>query len=82
MAGTELELELERSQEAESTREEVRGDRRMVTVALMLAMAVTALEQLVVSTAMPSIIAELHGLDVYSWVTSAYLLTATVTTPI
>ena len=54
----------------------------MVTVALMLAMAVTALEQLVVSTAMPSIIAELHGLDVYSWVTSAYLLTATVTTPI
>ena len=78
MAGTEL----EQAQEAGSSLEEARGDRRMVTAALMLAMAVTALEQLVVSTAMPSIIAELHGLDVYSWVTSAYLLTQTVTTPI
>lgn len=80
MAATELEQA--QAQEAESTLGEPRGDRRMVTVALMLAMAVTALEQLVVSTAMPSIIAELRGLDVYSWVTSAYLLTATVTTPI
>jgi len=84
MAGTELGLDVGRgqAQEADSILEEVRADRRMVTVALMLAMAVTALEQLVVSTAMPSIIAELRGLDVYSWVTSAYLLTATVTTPI
>jgi len=59
-----------------------RQDRRMVTAALLLAMTVTALEQTVVSTAMPSIIASLQGLDIYPWVFSAYLLAATVTTPI
>src|SRR4051812_11855984 len=56
--------------------------RRTVTVALMLAMAVAALEQTVVSTAMPTIIARLKGLDIYPWVFSAYLLAATVSTPI
>lgn len=62
--------------------EKGRPDRTMVTVALLLAMAVTALEQTVVSTAMPSIIASLKGLDIYPWVFSAYLLAATVSTPI
>ncbi|AGA29284.1 MFS transporter [Singulisphaera acidiphila] len=56
--------------------------RAMVTLALLLAMAVAALEQTVVSTAMPSIIAQLKGLDIYPWVFSAYLLAATVSTPI
>ena len=59
-----------------------RSNRTIVTAALMLAMAVAALEQTVVSTAMPSIIAALKGLDIYPWVFSAYLLAATVTTPI
>jgi MFS family permease len=54
----------------------------MVTAALLLAMAVAALEQTVVSTAMPSIISQLKGLDIYPWVFSAYLLATTVTTPI
>src|SRR5260221_552099 len=45
-------------------------------------MSVTSLEQTVVSTAMPSIIAQLHGLDIYPWVYSAYLLAATVSTPL
>lgn len=57
-------------------------DRTMVTAAMLLAMAVTALEQTVVSTAMPSIIAALKGLDIYPWVFSAYLLATTVSTPI
>ncbi len=56
--------------------------RRVVTIALLLAMAVVALEQTVVSTAMPSIIAQLEGLEIYPWVFSAYLLASTVTTPI
>src|SRR3954471_14418393 len=56
--------------------------RAMVTLALLLAMTVAALEQTVVSTAMPSIIAQLKGLDIYPWVFSAYLLAATVTTPL
>ena len=57
-------------------------NRTMVTAALLLAMAVTALEQTVVSPAMPSIIGALKGLDIYPWVFSAYLLAATVTTPV
>ena len=58
------------------------SNKRMVTTALLLAMAVVAVEQTVVSTAMPSIIAQFHGLDIYPWVFSAYLLASTVTTPV
>ena len=56
--------------------------RRMVTAALLVAMTVTAMEQLVVSPAMTTIIANLRGFDIYPWVISAYLLAATVSTPI
>src|ERR1041384_953913 len=56
--------------------------RAMVTLALLLAMTVAALEQTVVSTAMPSIIAKLKGIDIYPWVFSAYLLASTVTMPL
>src|SRR5271155_5360703 len=56
--------------------------RRMVTAALLVAMMVTAVEQLVVSPAMPTIIAQLKGFEIYPWVISAFLLAATVSTPI
>ncbi|QEH37041.1 Multidrug resistance protein 3 [Aquisphaera giovannonii] len=56
--------------------------RRQVTAALMVAMMVTAMEQLVVSPAMPTIIAQLRGFEIYPWVISAYLLSSTVSTPI
>lgn len=56
--------------------------RGLITLALLLAMMVTAVEQTVVSTAMTSIIASLHGLDIFPWVFSAFLLTSTVTTPL
>src|SRR6266545_2924718 len=55
---------------------------RAVTFALVLVTALASLESTVVSTAMPTIIGELRGLAVYSWVFSAYLLSATVTMPI
>jgi EmrB/QacA subfamily drug resistance transporter len=58
------------------------GERRLVTAAMMLAMSVAALEQTVVATAMPRIMAALGGGEIYAWVFSAYLLAATVTTPI
>lgn len=60
----------------------ITSNRRIVTIALLLSMAVAALEQTVVSTAMPTIIARLRGLDIYPWVFSAYLLAATVSTPL
>ncbi len=54
----------------------------MVILALLLAMMVTAVEQLVVSPAMATIIANLKGFEIFPWVASAYLLAATVSTPI
>ena len=58
------------------------SSRRMVTTALLLAMMVTAAEQLVVSPAMTTIITQLKGFELFPWVVSAYLLAATVSTPI
>ena len=49
---------------------------------VMLGMFVSALDQTVVSTAMPRIIAELGGLSRYSWVFTSYMLTSTALTPI
>ncbi len=57
-------------------------DRRYVTAALMLVMVLASMEQTVTSTAMPTIIGELHGLEHYSWVASIYLLTCTVSMPL
>jgi MFS family permease len=48
----------------------------------MIVFLLSALDQTVVSTAMPRIIAELNGLTLYAWVTTAYLLTSTVMVPI
>jgi MFS family permease len=56
--------------------------RRKITAALVVAMMVAAVEQLIVSPAMPTIIAKLQGFQIYPWVISAYLLAATVTVPI
>src|SRR4029079_13210033 len=60
------------------------SDRRRwaVTAGAMLGMVLAALEATVVGTAMPTVIASLGGLDRYSWVFSAYLLTSTVTVPV
>jgi EmrB/QacA subfamily drug resistance transporter len=56
--------------------------RWVVTAGVMLGMFLAALEVTVVGTAMPTIIAKLGGLDRYSWIFSAYLLTSTVTVPL
>jgi MFS family permease len=56
--------------------------RRFVTAALLLVMVLVSMEMTVTSTAMPSIIGELHGLEHYSWVASIYLLACTVTMPL
>jgi MFS family permease len=53
-----------------------------VLLALLLVTALASLESTVVSTAMPTIIGELQGLPLYSWVFSLYLLSATVMMPL
>ncbi len=54
----------------------------VIIVALMLAMLLAALDQTIVSTALPKIASDLHGLSKYSWVATAYLLTSAVATPL
>ncbi|MDI3385291.1 MFS transporter [Streptomyces sp. B-S-A8] len=55
---------------------------RLVFAGLMLALLLAALEQMIVATALPKIVGELHGLDKMSWAITAYLLTATVGLPV
>ncbi|MET9560030.1 MFS transporter [Streptomyces tauricus] len=55
---------------------------RLVFFALMLALLLAALEQMIVATALPKIVGELHGLDKMSWAITAYLLTSTVGLPV
>ncbi len=54
----------------------------IVMGALMLVMLLAALDQTIVATALPRIATDLHGLNKYSWVATAYLLTSAITTPI
>ena len=58
--------------------------RALATVfgALMLGMFLAALDQTIVSTALPTIVGDLGGLNHLSWVVTAYLLASTVSTPI
>ncbi len=53
-----------------------------VIVALMLSLLLEALDQTIVGTAMPRIIADLHGLDRYTWVVTAYVLASMTMVPI
>ena len=50
--------------------------------ALMLGMFLAALDQTIVSTALPTIVGDLGGLSHLSWVVTSYLLASTVSTPI
>ncbi len=58
--------------------------RRVLAIigALMLGMFLAALDQTIVSTALPTIVADLHGASHLAWIVVAYLLTATVSTPL
>ncbi|MFC5199117.1 MFS transporter [Streptomyces kaempferi] len=55
---------------------------RLVFLGLMLALLLAALDQMIVATALPKIVGELHGLDKMSWAITAYLLTSTIGLPV
>ncbi|MCC6178224.1 MAG: MFS transporter [Chloroflexi bacterium] len=62
---------------------ELPRDRLIMTIlGLMLTLLLSALDQTIVGTAMPRIIADLQGFDHYAWVTTAYLLSSTAVVPI
>jgi MFS family permease len=54
----------------------------VIYLALMLAMLLAALDQTIVSTALPTIVSDLGGLSHLSWVVTAYLLASTATTQV
>jgi EmrB/QacA subfamily drug resistance transporter len=58
------------------------SEQRLTLAALMIVFLLGALDQTIVVTAMPRIVAQLQGLNLYAWVTTAYLLTSTVMVPI
>jgi len=55
---------------------------RLLFPALLLVMLLAALDQTIVSTALPTIVGELGGLDRLSWVVTAYLLSSTIVVPL
>jgi MFS family permease len=57
-------------------------DRRYVTAAMMLMMVLASMEGTVSSTAMPTIIGQLHGVEHYAWVATIYLLASTIVMPL
>jgi EmrB/QacA subfamily drug resistance transporter len=56
--------------------------KRNITIALMVAMFLGAVEGTVVTTAVPTIVKDLNGFELISWVFSLYLLTSAISTPI
>ena len=54
----------------------------LILVGVMLGMLLSSLDQTIVGTAMPRVIAELGGLEHYAWVATGYMLASTVMVPI
>ncbi|HEU5227636.1 MAG TPA: MDR family MFS transporter [Ktedonobacteraceae bacterium] len=57
-------------------------DTLLTMIGVLMVMLLASLDQTIVSTALPRVVAELQGIDRYTWVATAYLLTSTVTVPI
>ncbi len=56
--------------------------RLLLMICVFIATFMTSVEITIVTTALPTIISDIHGLAFQSWIMSAYLLATTVTTPI
>src|SRR5882672_4344133 len=56
--------------------------RMQIFFAVLLGLFLAALDQTVVGTALPKIVTDLHGNDIYTWAFTSYILTATISGPI
>ncbi|KUO22506.1 MDR family MFS transporter [Streptomyces dysideae] len=65
-----------------AAQEHVPGNVLVSIGALLLGMLLAALDQTIVSTALPTIVSELGGMEHLSWVVTAYLLASTAATPL
>src|SRR5579875_282534 len=71
------------SQAARATGEAIVAERRvLIFIAALASVFITQIESTIVATAMPTIVGEIGGFDLLSWVFTVYLLTQAVTTPI
>ena len=58
------------------------GSIRLVILSIGLLLLLASLDQSIVSTALPTIVSDLGGLDHLSWVVTAYILTSTIVAPL
>lgn len=71
------------AQSAVQTTNQISGSRKWWALAtVLLTMFFSSMDQTVVSTAMPTIVGNLHGLNLYAWVFTAYMMASSVTIPI
>lgn len=61
---------------------DIRKRKKNIVIAIMVAMALGAVEGTVVTTAIPTIVKDLNGFELISWIFSLYLLTSAISTPI
>ncbi len=72
----------EGAKEIDHTKTLTHSEIMVIMTAIMITVFLGALDQTIVSTALPTIARDLHGLNEYSWVATAYLLTSAVATPL
>ena len=60
----------------------IKTNHKLVLISIILAMFIAAIEGTIVATAIPSIVADLGGFSLFSWVFSSFLLAQAVTIPI
>ncbi|WUH78857.1 MFS transporter [Streptomyces sp. NBC_00435] len=70
------------TKEADASEEVKPRSVRVVLMALMIAMLLAMLDNMIIGTAMPTIVGELGGLEHLSWVVTAYTLATAASTPI
>lgn len=58
------------------------NNKKLILTGLLIGLIFSELDETVVSTAMPTIIRDLHGLSLYGWVAGLYMLAATIFMPI
>lgn len=58
------------------------GDKLLAMIGLCFVLIMVALDQTVIGTALPTVVAELNGFELYAWVGTAYLLTSVIAVPI
>jgi len=67
---------------AQSTNQIAGAQKWWALATVMLTMFFSSMDQTVVSTAIPTIIGDLHGFALYAWVSTSYMMASAVTVPI